>query len=198
MEELIKIQSGLVVPKNQVNKFGGYNYRSAEDILEALKPLLEENKCYLVLSDEVVEVGGRIYVKATAKVTNGSGKSVEVSAYAREAEVQKGMSDAQITGSSSSYARKYALNGLFSIDDTRDDDSRDNTTKASKRAVTAPERKERVKATPTILDPDAPATTEQMNLVLDIAKRMGKEDMVTHDLTKGQASALIEKYKNIN
>ncbi|NDV93505.1 single-stranded DNA-binding protein [Dysgonomonas sp. 521] len=123
MEELIKIQSRLKAPKNQLNKFGNYNYRSCEDILEAVKPLLEEMQCTLVLSDEVKDVGGRVYIEATAILTNEKGKSAIVKAYAREEETKKGMDAAQITGSASSYARKYALNGLFCIDDSKEIDS---------------------------------------------------------------------------
>jgi len=121
MAKLTDIQKELKAPKNQYNSFGRYNYRNCEDILEAVKPLLGD--CVLTLSDEVVNVGTCNYVKATATFmsTDGVGE-VSVSAYAREAVQQKGMNDAQITGSSSSYARKYALNGLFLIDDTKDDD----------------------------------------------------------------------------
>lgn len=117
---LQEIQQQLKAPKNQTNTFGKYKYRSCEDILEAVKPLLGES--VLFLSDEMVNIGNYNYVKATAKFKDNLG-SVEVSAYAREAVEQKGMNDAQITGSSSSYARKYALNGLFLIDDTKDDDA---------------------------------------------------------------------------
>lgn len=120
---LADIQSNLKAPKTQFNKFGGYNYRSCEDIVEAVKPLLGE--ATLTLSDEMIEVGGRVYVKATARLTSKEG-SIEVSACAREAETKKGMDDAQITGSASSYARKYALNGLFAIDDTKDADATNN------------------------------------------------------------------------
>lgn len=120
MEQLIKIQKELKAPKNQYNSFGKYNYRNCEDILEAVKPLL--GNCTLTLSDEVVNIGNHNYVKATATFSDGT-KEVTVHAYAREAVEQKGMNDAQITGSSSSYARKYALNGLFLIDDTKDDDA---------------------------------------------------------------------------
>lgn len=121
MEELSKIQAELNAPKRQFNKFGGYAYRNAEDILEALKPHLRELGCVLTLSDEIVAVGNRIYVKATATLAKGT-KSVSSSAYAREAESKKGMDEAQVTGAASSYARKYALNGLFAIDDTKDPD----------------------------------------------------------------------------
>lgn len=118
------IQSELKAPKGQTNKFGGYSYRSAEDILEAVKPLLNKYNCFLTVSDEIVEVGGRVYVKATATVHESHSDSIAVTtAFAREAEVKKGMDDAQITGSASSYARKYALNGLFAIDDTKDPDA---------------------------------------------------------------------------
>ena len=122
MEKLIKIQSELKAPKNQFNKFGGYNYRSQEDILEALKPLLKKHECLLTVTDEMEAVEGRVYVKATATITDGE-KGVQVTAYAREASTKKGMDEAQITGSASSYARKYALNGLFLIDDTKDADA---------------------------------------------------------------------------
>lgn len=123
MKELINIQGKLKAPKNQMNKFGGYRYRSAEDILEAVKPHLQENGCYLTISDEMVEVAGRVYVKATATLTNSEGVQVTTTALAREEESKKGMDASQITGSASSYARKYALNGLLCIDDTKDADA---------------------------------------------------------------------------
>jgi hypothetical protein len=122
MKELIMIQQGLKAPKNQRNTFGNYNYRSAEDILEAVKPLLAEQVCTLTISDEMVEVGNRVYVRATVTLTSEK-ESVQTTAFAREEETKKGMDAAQITGSASSYARKYALNGLFCIDDTKDPDS---------------------------------------------------------------------------
>ena len=123
-------QSCLKAPKAQVNKFGGYKFRNCEDILTAVKPLLAEWGCSLVLNDDIEEMGGccgkapRIYVKATASLMdNDSDRIITASALAREAETKKGMDDAQITGSASSYARKYALNGLFAIDDTKDPDA---------------------------------------------------------------------------
>jgi hypothetical protein len=121
--KILKIQSELKSPKNQRNEFGKYNYRSCEDILEAVKPLCLKYNCCLTLSDGIEEVGGRIYVRSTATITdNETGRSLMTDAFAREAEIQKGMSEPQITGSASSYARKYALNGLFCIDDTKDAD----------------------------------------------------------------------------
>lgn len=124
LEKLSDIQSKMSCPKDSYNSFGKYNYRSCESILEAVKPLLGD--CALTLSDEMVQIGERYYIKATARLKDGEDVT-EVTAYAREAESQKGMGEAQITGSASSYARKYALNGLFLIDDARDDDTRDNS-----------------------------------------------------------------------
>ena len=126
MEILNKIQKELKAPKGQKNTFGNYNYRSCEDILEAVKPLLGD--ATLTLTDDVVMLGDRFYVKATATLRNGDA-TVEVSAFARESLDKKGMDSAQITGAASSYARKYALNGLFCIDDTKDADTQDNTQK---------------------------------------------------------------------
>lgn len=123
MKELGIIQGKLKAPKNQVNKFGGYRYRSAEDILEAVKSLLQETNCVLTITDDIIEVAGRVYIKATARLINSEGCTIEVSASAREEESKKGMDASQITGAASSYARKYALNGLFCIDDTRDADA---------------------------------------------------------------------------
>ena len=122
MEKLIKIQSELKAPKGQLNKFGGYKYRSCEDILEAVKPLCARENVQLTISDEIVQIGDRYYVKATASVTDGN-ETVSVHALAREEETKKGMDASQLTGATSSYARKNALNGLFCIDDTKDADT---------------------------------------------------------------------------
>jgi hypothetical protein len=127
---LLVIQQKLKAPKGQVNKFGGYSYRSCEDILTAVKPLLAETGTTLTLNDEVRLVGDRVYIKATACLFNEKSMIAYTDAYAREAEVKKGMDEAQITGSASSYARKYALNGLFAIDDTRDPDATNDHGKA--------------------------------------------------------------------
>lgn len=126
-EKLLQIQSKLKVPKGQYNEFGKYKYRSCEDILEALKPLLAEVKATVTLSDEIVQVGERIYIKATASFIDIEDKqTITTTAYAREEETKKGMDGSQITGASSSYARKYALNGLFAIDDNKDSDATNN------------------------------------------------------------------------
>ena len=123
-EELVRIQSQLNAPKGQTNSFGGYKYRSCEDILQAVKPLL--GGLSLTISDEIQAFGDRVYVKATATLSDGTA-SLSTTAYAREALTKKGMDESQITGSTSSYARKYALNGLLLIDDNKDADTRDNT-----------------------------------------------------------------------
>jgi hypothetical protein len=117
---LVDIQQKIKAPKNQRNDFGKYNYRSCEDILEAVKPLLGD--CILTISDEIIQIGERYYVRAVVTLQDGEAKHV-VTAYAREEETKKGMDAAQITGAASSYARKYALNGLFLIDDTKDADA---------------------------------------------------------------------------
>lgn len=122
-EKLVEIQQKLKAPKGQFNAFGKYKYRSAEDILEAVKPHLSELKIFLTLSDEIVNLGQRYYIKTTARLSETLNDFIEVTAYAREEEAKKGMDGSQITGASSSYARKYALNGLFAIDDNKDSDS---------------------------------------------------------------------------
>ena len=122
--KLLEIQQKLEAPKEKYNSFGKYNYRSCEDILNALKPLLDSP---VILTDELIQIGARYYIKATATYGDTS-----VTAYAREPEFQKGMNDSQITGSASSYARKYAINGLFAIDDAQDADTMDNSDKSKK------------------------------------------------------------------
>lgn len=122
-EKLLSVQSELKAPKNQTNNFGRYNYRSCEDILEAVKPILKKEKCVVIVNDEIEQVDNRFYVKATVSLVDvESGEIIASSAYAREEENKKGMDSSQVTGASSSYARKYALNGLFAIDDTKDGD----------------------------------------------------------------------------
>lgn len=125
-QKLIAIQTELKAPKSQFNKFGGYNYRNCEDILEAVKPLCAKHDVVPLLSDEIVMIGERYYVKGIAKITDGKDEII-TTAFARESFDKKGMDESQITGSASSYARKYALNGLFCIDDTKDADFMDNS-----------------------------------------------------------------------
>lgn len=157
-EALRDIQQALVCPKSHKNTFGNYNYRTCEDILEALKPLLVD--ATLTITDEIVLIGERYYVQATATLTLGA-ESVSTSAYAREPLMQKKMSDSQLTGSASSYARKYALNGLFCIDDCRDPDTQDNEGK--------PDEKPKDPA------PDFPKMFKKLPIMSETqAKRMGE------------------------
>lgn len=135
---LMAVQAELKAPKNQHNSFGKYDYRSAEDIIEAVKPLLKYNGLFLNMSDEIVLIGDRYYVKATVKVVDVvTGESVQTSALAREAAQKKGMDESQVTGTASSYARKYALNGLFAIDDNRDADTNEYARQTSQNAAGA-------------------------------------------------------------
>ena len=144
-EKLQKVQSEMKAPKNLYNSFGKYSYRNAEGICEAFKPFGQKYGLALLLTDEVVEVGGRIYVKATATLVDTEpGGTISVTAFAREAETKKGMDDSQVTGATSSYARKYALNGLFLLDDTKDPDTEEYQSrgKAEAPAKAYPSRKE--------------------------------------------------------
>ena len=158
-EALGEIQHRLKAPKNQTNKFGGYNYRSAEDILEAVKPLAHEVGATVNCSDEVLMVGDRFYVVATAILTTYDGEQVAVQGWAREQDERKGMDASQVTGSASSYARKYALSGLFAIDDEKDADAQE------------PEQPKRKKAK----KPDELAQAKRglMDAVKEYAERMG-------------------------
>ena len=128
IEKVVAIQSELKAPKGQYNSFGKYNYRSCEDILEGVKPLLAKHGLVLTIQDSIELIGDRFYVKATATITDGK-EQLSTSAYARESLDKKGMDASQVTGATSSYARKYALNGLLAIDDTKDADTMDNSKK---------------------------------------------------------------------
>jgi hypothetical protein len=161
IQKLNVIQTKLKAPKNQWNEFGKYSYRNCEDILESVKPLLNETRTSLTLSDEMISVGNRNYVKATATLyDNESDTVIEVTANAREAETVKGQQDAQITGATSSYARKYALNGLFAIDDTKDADSQNNEQGAQE-----PPKKPAQKAKQNVPFPEVPQETKSDKLL---------------------------------
>lgn len=181
MKELISIQQELKAPKGQYNSFGKYHYRSCEDILEAVTPLLGKYNCFLNLSDQIEMIGERFYVKATATITNSEGKSVVATASAREQENKAGMDVSQITGSASSYARKYALNGLFCIDDTKDADTMDNTSEG-KTAPAAPKTEKKEDDRPWMSEKNLKDILERINggdiAVVDLANehyRMKKE-----------------------
>ena len=137
LDKLSNVQMELKAPKGQYNSFGKYSYRSCEDILEAVKPLLSKNGLTLMLTDEPVAVGNRVYIKATARLM-GDNDVIEVTAYAREPEDKKGMDTSQVTGTASSYARKYALNGLFLIDDTKDADTDEYKKQTGKDVLSCP------------------------------------------------------------
>lgn len=189
MKKLIDIQSELKAPKGQYNSFGKYKYRSAEDILEAVKPLLKKHECYLTLSDEPVFIDGRHYIKATATLCAENSDDVKVTAYAREPESKKGMDESQITGTASSYARKYALNGLFAIDDTKDADTDEYASQTATKQSSKPSGKK--------------ATEKQVNMLRNILKTdeqiawAQKKYNISDpkDLTIEQASEIIKLYK---
>lgn len=203
-DKLVRIQSRLKAPKNQKNTFGGYNYRSCEDILEAVKPIANELDCIVLLSDEVVMVGDRFYIKATATLADSaSGQTIENTAYAREPQDKKGMDASQVTGTSSSYARKYALNGLFAIDDTKDADT-DEHHKQTEPKKDAP--KPVAKPAPDAKPQNNKASEEQVKKIWAQANSIGasKEDVhksiaiMFHkqsitELTKDEATRLIDR-----
>ena len=174
-EKLLKVQTKLKAPKAQYNDFGKYTYRNAEDILEAVKPLCLEVGAIVVLTDEIVSINDRYYVKATARFidtspVNGTLSMIDVSSLAREEETKKGMDGSQITGASSSYARKYALNGLFAIDDTKDSDTTNTDNGTNK-----PTSKENKKVEQVAKKEDnKPFKTEEPKpLTLEEARQMG-------------------------
>ena len=183
LQKLLKIQAELKAPKNQYNKFGEFYYRSCEDILSAAKPLCIREGILLYVTDDVKMIGDRYYVKATASVTDGE-NTIFAEAYARETESRPKMDAAQITGSASSYARKYALNGLFCLDDTKDADAMDNTEKPK----AAPKAKAKA---------EAPRKVESLRAIAAAAKEIGvtnddiKEVMRRH-YNKGASNELTD------
>lgn len=179
--KLLNIQSRLKAPKGQYNSFGKYHYRSSEDILEAVKPLLAENECILMLSDEILLIGDRYYVKTIATIMDETGQ-LGVTGFAREEEDKKGMDSAQVTGATSSYARKYALNGLFCIDDTKDFD----TDEARIQADNAP-------AEPAIT-PETIKAINEMGINIDKLLPYYKVTDI-HQMTEKQGRQAVERKK---
>lgn len=182
--KVIEIQTKLKSPKDIENKFGGFNYRSCEDILKAVKPILKEHDCFITLSDTVEFMGDRFYVKALARLHKGSGEVLtETSAYAREAESRPKFDSAQLTGSASSYARKYALSGLLAIDDSKNDpDSRDNLeekdypqTEAEVKAD-LPKQKTQSKAAKASVKKEEEETAPLRKKVAELLKELGKKE----------------------
>lgn len=180
-KKLAEIQKELKAPKNQYNSFGKYNYRSCEDILEGVKPLAAEKGCVVVVSDDVVMVGDRYYIKATAKLIDAdSGEMVSNDAYAREPAEKKGVDESQITGTASSYARKYALNGLFAIDDTKDADTDEHANQSAKNS----KQKDKQQNKPTDkqqTQPDKAATEAQLKRLWAVAGKAGVDESGLHE-----------------
>ncbi len=193
-KKLINIQTELKAPKNQYNNFGKYNYRNCEDILEALKPLLNNNKATLMISDKIVNMADRFYVEATVKFIDiETGEAVETTALAREEQIKKGMDGSQITGSASSYARKYALNGMFCIDDTKDADSRNNKESQKESSFD----KEKLKVAKKIQEVFAIAKQQgitEENINSFILKVFGKKTIM--GLNEKELDTLIKRLKN--
>lgn len=184
-EKLTKVQEELNAPKGQYNSFGKYNYRSCEDILEALKPILAKHGLFLMISDTLEQIGDRYYIRATCTISDGE-THITNCAFAREEESKKGMDGAQVTGTSSSYARKYALNGLFLIDGTKDPDTdeyyrqaKGNTTKQTSRTSTGSGKADKL------------VTENQLSRMYAIANTKGysKEDIDKSIHKKGKNSA---------
>lgn len=165
MKELIYIQSNLKAPKNQWNDFGKYSYRNAENILEAVKPLLSEKGCTLTISDEIVQFGDRVYVKATATIKNSSNEAESATAFAREPLSKKGQDESQVTGSASSYARKYALNGLFAIDDNKDADALNVTPEYTQQQPSQPAQPVQTVASPYLSAVKGAKTKEELETI---------------------------------
>ncbi len=175
-EKLGRVQRSLNAPKNLFNKFGGYSYRSAEGILEAVKPLLSQENAVITLTDEVREIGGRIYVEACASFIS-NGDIISVKAYAREEESKKGMDAAQVTGSVSSYARKYALNGLLLIDDNKDPDALNDHGKGEAKPAQPAQAKAEVKGDKPVnierqAEPDRTLNPDEIKATIDWAKKL--------------------------
>ena len=196
MEKLIKIQSELKAPKSNYNGFGKFHYRSCEDILEAVKPLLAQEKCTLTLSDDIVAIADKVYVRATATISDGKEQYI-TSAYARESENKKGMDESQMTGTASSYARKYALNGLFLIDDTKDadtDEFQQAKQKAEKKESKTATKKKTGSGSENIADKKK---ADWRTKVLDLAKSKGITAIDLATKYKLNNSTSAERFKEI-
>lgn len=196
-KKLHDVQQRLKAPKGQYNSFAKFNYRSCEDILEAVKPLLSETNLVLTIQDEVVNLGDRYYIKATTTIYDADNNSVSTSALAREPEIKTGMDLPQITGTASSYARKYALNGLFAIDDQKDADSNEYKKQTTSKKPSLP---------PTVKTSGSKITTPQIGLIRKLASDAGidmgelkkkYEVESTKDLSMTQASEIINKLKTV-
>lgn len=197
MGVLQEIQTELKAPKGQYNSFGKYKYRSCEDILEAVKPLLAKHDAELILSDEIVNIGSRFYVQARATLMKGGTAICATTALAREPEEKRGMDESQITGTASSYARKYALNGMFLIDDTKDEDT--DECREEKKART--EEQKAVTSPPQKKNGKAPAPPKDVNEDVKPESEMTKPtDVITPahvSAVRARMKASAEKGKNL-
>ena len=199
-DRLKGVQQQLKAPKNQRNNYGGYNYRSCEDILEAVKPLLGTNSLSLLINDEIVLIGDRYYIKATATIFDDKGNYVSNSGYAREELTRKGMDSAQITGAASSYARKYALNGLFAIDDTKDADALNNgeepkkrTTATSQQTTATSKATEKTTAKQALAELAKVKSVEELKLAFTRLPRELRTDDSIIDFCKKHSEKLTQK-----
>ena len=192
-QKLLRVQTQLKAPKNQYNIFGKYYYRSCEDITEAVKPLLAEENLVMTISDELTLIGDRYYIKATVTVIDGeTGEKHEVHAYAREAESKKGMDESQITGAASSYARKYALNGMFAIDDTKDSDATNTHGKNENNNQNID--KQTIAAITSFIKRDDKAK----NIAVSFLKTKGFSNFDgLHELSQEEADKLLGKIKSV-
>ena len=187
-EKLAKVQAELKAPKGQFNSFGKYHYRSQEDILEAVKPILSRQGMTINLTDDIVLVGERYYVKSTATVSDGM-DTISVTAFAREPNEKKGMDESQITGTASSYARKYALNGLFAIDDTKDSDAEEQPKQAIEKREATPFPKQPTNKLDEALIKEASSLKIDLNKVATYLKKN------VQDLTNDDLKSCIERKK---
>lgn len=183
VEKISKVQNELKAPKSQYNSFGKYNYRSCEDIVEAVKPLLAKQGLALFIKDEMVFVGERYYIQATATITDGE-TEISTTALAREPLEKKGMDESQITGTASSYARKYALNGLFAIDDTKDADSLNTSKDYTDKTHNAPNRAKNT--------PNSTISAKPLDLLKDYENALSQDKMASfHNWLKDKYGTMI-------
>lgn len=195
IEKLLAVQAELKAPKGQYNSFGKYKYRSCEDILEAVKPILKKHGASITITDDLEQIGNRIYVKATARFWDAapSGGCIDNTAFAREPDTKKGMDESQITGTASSYARKYALNGLLLIDDTKDADTDENRNERENRAKKQKEQPKQETVEDRTGEPAYPTEESMVNDLLAVASKNKKvEGMIGKLLESNQARDLPE------
>lgn len=191
-EQLHNIQQELKAPKSETGRFG--KHRNVEGILEGLKPVLKKHGCAIILDSSIVQVGERIYVKATAKLVNKETNSVEASAYAWEGELSRGLDAPQVTGSASSYARKYALGGLFAVDDTKDPDGHTDPAPTPAKPAAAPPAQPSTPASAPQASKDVPASAKQVDMIA----KMAKERFATKEEFKEFAESTVGADENLS